>query len=80
MAQTTESVDDIPKCDHCEKIFSNFLACNEVCNCVRKSVCTTSSSKTKEAGRGEKAEVPTEGTGIFRWDGRRLQVLSQTPI
>ena len=35
VAQTTESVDDIRKCDHCENIFSNFLACNGVCNCVR---------------------------------------------
>ena len=36
MAETTESVDEIRKCDHCEKIFSNFLACNGVCNCVKK--------------------------------------------
>ena len=35
VAQTTESVDEIRKCDHCERIFSNFLACNRVCNCVR---------------------------------------------
>ena len=46
LAQTTKSVDEIRKCDHYEEIFSNFLACNGVCNCVRKSVCTTSSSKT----------------------------------
>ena len=47
MAQTTEFVDEIRTCDHCKKIFSYFLACNGVCNCVRKSVYTTSSSKTR---------------------------------
>ena len=46
MAETTEFVDEIRTCDHCEKIFSNFLGCNGVCNCVKKSVCKTSSSKT----------------------------------